>query len=106
MRILALMAFFALQLTVYTCGFDIHVHAMDAEAGHIAEHLHDKNDEHKEGSESHACHMHASHTFAIYDVEQLENNFVAATTQLFVLADLNLKDLPFLIEHPPKLLHS
>jgi hypothetical protein len=73
MRTLALMAFFALQLSVFTCGFDIHVHAMDADMGHVAGHLHDEDSNHDEGSHDHGCHVHAS------------------------------KNLSFLIEHPPKI---
>ena len=111
------MAFIALQLAVYTCGFDIHVHAMGAQTAPVAESacgfdvqttqldepLQDKNDNHEK---SHACHVHATHTFTVFDVDQLEINSVIATAQLFILGDPNLKDLQFLIEYPPKLLHS
>ncbi len=106
MRVLALMAFLALQLSVFTCGFDIHVHAMDSGVSHIAEHSHDKNGKHNPDSASHSCHLHASHSFAVPNVEQHEHAPRVSTSYHYMLADLNLKKLSFLIEHPPKLQHS
>lgn len=107
MRALALMAFFALQLSVFTCGFDIHVHAMDADIGHVAEHLHDKNESHDKGSTDHGCHVHASHTVAASESEQHEKTILVSTSvHQYALADLSIKELYLLIEHPPKALHS
>lgn len=106
MRTLALIAFFALQLSVFTCGFDIHVHAMDLDMGHITGHLHDKNGNHDQDEADYRCHVHASHTFAAFDTEYFGNVPLASTVQHDVLAELNLKNLPFLIEHPPKLHHG
>jgi hypothetical protein len=57
MRALALIAFFALQLSVFTCGFDIHVHAMDSDVSHITEHSHDKNGKHNPDSANYGCHV-------------------------------------------------
>ncbi len=106
MRIMALMAFFALQLTVFTCGFDIHVHAMESDVSHIAEHSDDSNGQHNPDSAHHGCHLHASHTFATSTSKQHTTAPLAFTENYHVLADLNLKNLPFRIEHPPKNLHS
>jgi len=107
MRALALMAFFALQLSVFTCGFDIHVHAAGVDESHIAEHLHDDGADHKEDAHDHGCHVHASHSFTMTDEEQIESATpVASTPQHFVLAGLHMKNLSFLIEHPPKALQS
>ena len=100
------MAFFALQLSVFTCGFDIHVHAMDADVGHVAGHLHGEKNDHEQGSTDHGCHVHASHTFAASEVEQHETAPLVSSVHQFILADMNLKNLPSLIEHPPKALHS
>ncbi|MBL4775202.1 MAG: hypothetical protein JKY87_04020 [Mariprofundus sp.] len=111
MRILALMAFFALQMAVFTCGFDIHVHAMDSDAGHLPEHVQGANDQHgndshEQGSTDHGCHVHASHTFTASDASQHKNAPLLSTAQHYSLADLNLKNLPWRIEHPPKLQYS
>jgi hypothetical protein len=106
MRALALIAFFALQLSVFTCGFDIHVHAMESDLGHVAEHLHDKNDTHEQDSTDQGCHVHASHTFAEFGVAQHETTPLLATMHQYALIDVSIKNLPFLIEHPPKPLHS
>ena len=106
MRALALIAFFALQLSVFTCGFDIHVHAMDSDVSHIADHSHDENGKHNPDSAHHGCHVHASHTFAASDVKHHENAPLASNVHYYILADLNLKSLSFLIEHPPKFQHS
>jgi len=102
MRTLALIAFFALQLSVFTCGFDIHVHAMDFDEGHVAEHFHDDNDKHEQNSAEHGCHVHASHTFTAFDAEYVENVPVLFTRQHYALSEPILKNLPFLVEHPPK----
>ena len=106
MRALALIAFFALQLSVFTCGFDIHVHAMESDLGHVAEHLHDKNDNHEQDSTDHGCHVHSSHAFAEFEVEQHEKTSLLAIMHQYPLIDVSLKNLSFLIEHPPKPLHS
>jgi hypothetical protein len=106
MRALALIAFFALQLSVFICGFDIHVHAMDADIGHVAEHLHDKNENHEQDSTDHGCHVHASHSFTALEVEQYEKSPLVSNVHQYALTGVSLKNLSFLIEHPPKFQHS
>ena len=106
MRTLALMAFLALQLSVFTCGFDIHVHAMDADIGHVAEHLHDKNDSHEQDSEDNDCHVHTSHSFTASEVKQHEKVRLPSIAHQYALKDLNLKELSLSIERPPKSLHA
>ncbi len=106
MRALALVAFFALQLSIFTCGFGIHVHAMDSDAGYVAGHLHDNHNSHKKGSTDRGCYVHASHTFDAFDIEYVENISSAPTVQYHVLSESNLKKIPFLIEHPPKFYRS
>ena len=106
MRSLALMAFLALQLSVFTCGFDIHVHAAGIDEGHIAEHIHDDGADHEQESHDHGCHVHASHTFTMTKVEQVAAAPIVANAERFILAGFHIKNLPFLIEHPPKLQHS
>jgi len=106
MRALALIAFFALQLSVFTCGFAIHVHAMDADMGHVSGHLHDDNNKHEQDSEDHGCHVHASHSFTTLDAEYIEHVPMLFTEQHHVLSGPILKNLSFLIDHPPKHFHS
>ena len=107
MRLLALLACMALQLSVFTCEFDIHVHAAGIDNGHIAEHLHDDGADHnQDDSHDHGCHVHASHTFTMLEVEHITAPLIASTVQQFVSPGFHLKSLPFLIEHPPKSLHS
>lgn len=103
MRSLALMAFLALQLSVFTCGFDIHVHAAGIDEGHVAEHLHDDGADHEEESHDHGCHVHASHSFTMTKVEKVDSVLDVSIIQQFKLAGFHMKDLSFLIEHPPKL---
>ncbi|GAV20646.1 hypothetical protein MMIC_P1618 [Mariprofundus micogutta] len=103
MRSLALMAFLALQLSVFTCGFDIHVHAAGIDEGHVAEHTHDSNADHEQESHDHGCHVHASHSFTMADEKQIDSISVVSTPQHFAMAGTYLKNLPSLIEHPPKL---
>jgi hypothetical protein len=106
MRTLALIAFFALQLSVFTCGFDIHVHAMDADMGHVSEHLHDENSNHEQESHDHGCHVHASHSFTTFDLVAIGEIPMVSSVQHHLLPEPYLKNLPFLIEHPPKLFRS
>ncbi len=105
MRVLALMAFFALQLSVFTCGFAIHVHAAGVDTGHIAEHIHDDGADHEQDSYDHGCHVHASHSFTMADDKRADSISAASMPHHFALSEAYLKSLPSLIEHPPKLLH-
>ena len=107
MRTLALMAFFALQLSIFTCGFDIHVHAMVSDIGHVAGHLHDDDSNHEQGSAEHGCHVHATHTLAAFDADYVGHIVPAVSTVRYhLLSEPILKKLAFLIDHPPKHLHS
>ena len=100
------MAFFALQLSVFTCGFAIHVHAMDADVGHVAEHLHGEKSDHEQSSTNHGCHVHSSHNFTVSEVDKHKTTPLISTVHQFIVEDINLKNLPSLIEYPPKALHS
>jgi len=101
MRYTVLIAFFALQLSVFTCGFDTHVHTTNSDLGHIAQHAHEKNTEHQQAAD-HACHVHTSHTFVEVLTASITTIPVIAPAPNHALAANNLKKLPFLIEHPPK----
>jgi len=106
MRSLAIMAFLALQLSVFTCGFDIHVHAAGIDEGHIAEHLHDNDADHEQDSHDHGCHVHASHAFTMSAAEHVGITPITNAPLHFSLSGFHLKNLSFLIEQPPKPLHS
>jgi len=83
------------------------VHAAGIDEGHIAEHIHDDGADHNEESHDHGCHVHASHSFTMADEKAVNSSIpVAFTLQDFVLAGPYLKNLPSLIEHPPRPLHS
>jgi len=102
MRYLAIVAFFALQLSVFTCGFDLHVHAANSDIGHIAEHFHDQSGHHKSSSTDDGCHLHASHTLSMLTITHVELASEVSFVQHFYLKSSNMKDLSFLIEYPPK----
>lgn len=106
MRTLAFISLFALQLSIFTCGFDIHVHAMDADVSHVAEHLHDDDNNHEQGSPDHSCHVHASHSFTTFNLVAIGVIPVVSPVQHHLLSEPYLKNLSFLIEHPPKLFRS
>jgi len=104
MRSLAVVAFLALQLSMFTCGYDIHQHDVGGETGHIAHHQHDTGN-HGDSLIDHSCHLHASHIFLepkLYSQEKPETSLKRA----FTFVSLNFKSIPYLIEHPPKSLHS
>jgi len=102
MRALTLIAFFALQLSVFTCGFDIHVHAMNADTGHVVEQQYAEVDTQNKNDADHGCHVHASHTCVELDTGDSENFSFNSVAQTHTLAEQNLKRLPFSIEYPPK----
>ncbi len=101
MRNLVLLACFALQLSVFTCGFDIHVHAMNNDTGHIAQHSHDTNNKHQQIAD-HGCHVHTSHTFVEVAAASVATSPVIAFSPTHTLATPKLKTLNFSIEYPPK----
>ncbi len=105
MRTLALIAFLGLQLSMFTCGIDIHMDHMDGTAGQIA---HSRSDESGHGADSmdRVCQIHASsHVFT----DQAPFSMRDAATppeRIYHLATLSLVNIPHLIEHPPRLLHG
>lgn len=104
MRALALIAFVSLQLSMLTCGIDIHVHGLDDAQTRIAHHQDGANGQ-GSGLIDHACHLHATHVFLD------QKPYTLDTIELFPelahdLAALNFTSVPHLIEHPPKHLHG
>ncbi|MDQ7003262.1 MAG: hypothetical protein Q9N02_11370 [Ghiorsea sp.] len=103
MRAFVLTAFFALQLSVFTCGFNIHVHDMlSDDVSQVAQLQGVDTEQHQNNDVDHACHVHTSHTLL---------DFASATTDeapwfTFVVehfwAEPSLKQLPFSIDYPPK----
>jgi len=106
MRTLALIAFLALQLSVFTCGFDIHVYAAGVDKAHISGHTHDDGAGHKQSSHDHGCHVHASHAMTLFNAALVGDVPMVFSAQQHLLSEPYLKNLPFLIEHPPKIRHS
>ncbi|MDQ6959515.1 MAG: hypothetical protein Q9M27_00680, partial [Mariprofundaceae bacterium] len=63
MRALALIAFMGLQLSMFTCGMEIHIDHLDGTASQIT-HLHHDADDQGNGLMDKTCQMHASaHVF-------------------------------------------
>ncbi|MDQ6988980.1 MAG: hypothetical protein Q9M19_03785, partial [Mariprofundaceae bacterium] len=82
------------------------VHAASLDTGHIAEHLHDDGADHDQDSNIHACHVHASHAFQMTEVAQTGSIPMTSIQEHYKLTGIRIKSVPFLIEHPPKILHS
>ena len=101
MRYTVLIAFFALQLSVFTCGFDTHVHTTNSDLGHISQHAHEKNAEHQQAAD-HACHVHTSHTFVEVLSASINDAPKIALAPSHTLAAPHLKNIPYTIEYPPK----
>ncbi len=101
MRIVALIAFVALQLSVLTCGFDDHVHTTNTDLGHIAQHLHDNGAAHQ-NTDNHACHVHASHTFVEVVSKNITTITLMAAKLQYISTTNNIRKIPFPIENPPK----
>ena len=104
MRVLALIAFVSLQFSIFTCGYDIHVHHMGGESG-VMEHHHDPGDG-DQGLSDHPCQIHASHVFIDHEALVLKAIPFAAQEANYELAGLNFTNVLHLIEHPPKHSHG
>ena len=99
MRVLALIAFVGLQFSIFTCGYDIHVHHTGGESGSI-EHHHDPVDG-DQGLSDHPCQVHASHVFIDHEALVLKAIPLAQEAD-YELAALSFTNVLHLIEHPPK----
>jgi hypothetical protein len=104
MRMLALVAFTALQLSMFTCGNDIHVDIPGDAGSQIAQH-HEGTGDQGSGLIDYGSHLHASHVFMeqkpyIHDTPDIHPK------RSFDLATLSFTHLPRLIEHPPKPSHG
>ncbi len=98
MRFFVLTAFVALQLSVFACGYSIHVHLPDGEPASISQ----QQAPWVDVDADHACHVHTSHTLI-----ELADAPVCAMPALAFAAHVDwpapyIKNLLFLIEYPPK----
>jgi len=101
MRAVALVAFMALQLSMFTCGMNIHLHYIDAGGTHIVS-QDDKSDSTGTALADTTCQIHASHVFLDDSLRHPDTSRAYATGQTFVLAALSLPSIHHRIEHPPK----
>jgi len=104
MRALALIAFMGLQLSMFTCGIDIHVDHLDGTTSQIT-HSHDGKGSPGHGLMDQVCQIHASHVFTDQEPFILGDS-ETPSEQIYHLAALNLVSVPHRIEHPPRLLHG
>ncbi len=103
MRILAMMAFVALQCSILACGFDIHVHTSNADLGHIAEHLHEGGEPHQGADfDTHGCHLHASHTADLPDAGVSVTVADSPLARHFALEAFTFRRLRTSIDYPPE----
>ncbi len=104
MRIFALVAFVALQLSMFTCETDIHIHSLDAGTSHFAQHGNESD-----GPENmlidHSSQIHASHVFIEHEPNILDA-IPSVSEPSYELATLDFTNVPHLIERPPKHLHG
>ncbi|GMQ99558.1 MAG: hypothetical protein BMS9Abin18_0376 [Zetaproteobacteria bacterium] len=104
MRTLALIAFIGLQLSMFTCETNIHIDHLNDTTSQIVQ-LHNGVNGPGTGLMDRACQIHASHVFTD------QKPFIMGDSETFPeriyhLATLNLVNVPHLIEHPPRFLHS
>ncbi|MDQ6977238.1 MAG: hypothetical protein Q9M75_03920 [Ghiorsea sp.] len=103
MRVFVLTAFFALQLSVFTCGFNIHVHTADAAPTQVAQQADVATyNTNLDTNHDHACHVHTSHTFIEFDVTYTNEVPLLSLVQHHDLLEPSLKKIPFSIDYPPK----
>jgi len=103
MRYMAWIAIISLQMSMFVCGAGIDVcHAADAPAHIEATQSNNNSDASPVDS---TCAAHAAHVFLslpTYNQSQSDNYVTPANS----LLPLNLFEVHYLIDHPPKLLHS
>jgi len=100
MRTIALVAFMALQLSMFICGMNIHVHHIDAADTYITQ------QDGKAGNSGTmlldtACQIHASHVF-LDDSPCPQATPPTRVGQGFAMAALVIISIPHRIEHPPR----
>jgi len=104
MRALALIAFMGLQLSMLTCGIDIHVDHLDGSTSQVAKLLGDKSPP-GHGVMDQTCQVHASHVFTDQKLLVLGVS-ERPPERIYPLETLNLVSIPHLIDHPPKSLNG
>lgn len=106
MRFLAFMACIAVQLSVFACEFNIHVHTVVDNTAYAADYSPDQNNTQDQSPVDHACHVHASHSFTLLDVNHIGYVPLVSNIQRHALMKFNFKKISPLIDHPPKPLRS
>ncbi len=105
MRALALIAFLGLQLSMFTCGIDMHVDHLDGTTSQIV-HLHNGASDQGPALMDHVCQIHASSHVFTDQKPFILGDSAAPSERIDHLAMLNLVSIPYLIEHPPRFLHG
>jgi len=111
MRVLALVAFIGLQLSMFTCGLDVHVDHLEASTGQVGHLVHNGqqsdhgNSNHGSGHMDRVCQIHASHVFADQKLFSLSVANITSDRPLH-LAQLSGVMVPTRIEHPPRVSHG
>ncbi len=103
MRYLAWIAVFSLQIGMFICGAGIDVcHAADAPAQIQVSH---SDTGHQNMPIDQTCTAHAAHVF-LGQLAFCQNQPTIHSESVNLLTSLNLPEILYLIEQPPKILHS
>jgi hypothetical protein len=107
MKVVAVIAFFSLQLSMFACGYTIHIHGpVGNQSSYFAQyHGPSSSGEHTGGDVDLACHIHASHVFLEKHPDAL-NVVSAYPDENYDLPTLNLIRVSIRIERPPKHMYS
>jgi len=104
MRYLAWLAIFSLQMGMFVCGAGIDVcHAADAPA-HVTVSQGDGNQSDSNGIDS-ICVAHAAHTF-LWQESDAQGQIYTPNQRASLFMPFYFSEIFYLIEQPPKHLHS
>jgi len=106
MRAMAIIATMALQLSIFTCGLNIHVDGFaDTSAPSICQ-IQDQQDENAPDSFDLGCALHAAHVFTATEFHSVAMHAPIEKKPTLTFEKVAFKDVLHDIDHPPASLHS
>jgi len=102
MYTLSFIAFLGLQMSILTCETNIHVDYLDGKVSQVS---HSHNGANGQVSMDQTCEIHASHVF-IHLTSFILGDCKILKKQIEHLAMLNIINISYQIDHPPKLIRT
>ncbi|HKI62306.1 MAG TPA: hypothetical protein VKA31_08440 [Mariprofundaceae bacterium] len=106
MRTLAFILTLALQLSVFTCGIEVHADEAPGNSSPTGCQVQHQHDNPNPAAPDLGCELHAAHVFTAEDIYSVTVDAPISEKVTPTLAALSLKNILPYIDHPPSILHS